>query len=400
MTVTSSLIAVWEANHFLNFVGLIFVPIGLLSGVLGWSATAVFALNFCAIIPLAKVLDYATDQLSMRVGDTVGGLLNASFGNAVELIMALTALNNGLFDVVKASVVGSILSNLLLVLGLCFLCGGLFPFQHNQHQTFDSDKASVSTGLLALTLVGYLVPSAMKWYLESVGGYNKDIESATVLNISRGISVLLLLTYAGYLLFHLYTNPDGLLRGHSDAEAGSSKTLAGNEEDEDQDEEPETLLWVALAALAASTLVIVLCADLLVGSIEGIAKEIRLSEAFVAIILLPIVGNAAEHLTAVSSAMRDKLDLSIQVAVGSAHQISLFVGPLVVLMGWWMDKGLDLDLGVFSLASLFVSVLVVNSVMADGKTHWYEGWLLLCGYLMISIGFWCQPAASAAGSAI
>ncbi|KAI8830000.1 Sodium/calcium exchanger protein-domain-containing protein [Chytriomyces cf. hyalinus JEL632] len=395
VTVLSSLAALWQSNKLFNIAALIFVPLGTASARLGWADTWIFALNFCAIIPLAKMLDFSTDQLAMRTGPTIGGLLNATFGNAVELILSVFALREGLLDVVKASIIGSILSNLLLVLGFCFLFGGLIPFVKNKFQKFDVDKANVSTGLLVLTFLGFLVPAVVRVTLEDQTSDPADSVSR-VLAISRGIAFVLLLSYIALLVFQLYTNPDGLLvtprRPHpANPRLAHSGTHEEGGEEEDEEEEPITLAWIALLSLALTTVVIAFSAEMLVGSVEGLSKEAHISEVFIGIIILPIVGNAAEHVTAISSAMRDKMDLSLQVAVGSALQIALLVAPAIVLSGWAMDKNMDLDFGLFSTAILFVTVLVVNSLIQDGRTHWLEGWMLLAAYFIIAIGFYYIP---------
>ncbi|KAI9311751.1 Sodium/calcium exchanger protein-domain-containing protein [Obelidium mucronatum] len=240
VTVASSFVALWKTNLWFNVFGLIFIPLGIASSVLGWSDVSIFALNFLAIIPLAKMLDFATDQLASRTNETIGGLLNATFGNAVELILSIMALREGLLHVVQASMIGSILSNLLLVLGFCFLCGGLFPFEFNKFQEFDADKANVSTGLLSLTFLGFLVPCVLRFEMPS----NHETEK-TIVNISRGISIILLIIYFAYLVFQLYTNPDGLKvtpKRRNDAETQQP----AEDDDDEEDEEPETVLWVAL----------------------------------------------------------------------------------------------------------------------------------------------------------
>ncbi|KAJ3357133.1 hypothetical protein HDU83_008640 [Entophlyctis luteolus] len=378
VTTVSSLQALWTTNKsFLLFL-IAVLPFALSSSAFGWSDAAVFALNFAAIIPLAKLLDFSTDQLAMRTGETVGGLLNATFGNAVELILGVMALRENLFHVIKASFIGSILSNLLLVLGCCFFFGGIIPFERNKFQEFDADKANVSTGLLSLTFLGFLVPCAMRFAFPN-GNSDADLK---ILDISRGIAMVLVLTYFAYLIFQLYTNPDGLQVTPSANGADAESVEAPLEVETEQ---PTTVLWVALAALAGSTLVIAVCAELLVGSIEGLSKQAGISETFIGIIILPIVGNAAEHVTAVSSAMRNKMDLCIQVAVGSSHQIALLVAPSTVLVGWVVGKGLDLDFGVVQIAVLLVTTLVVNALIQDGRTHWFEGFMLIGAYVIVAM---------------
>ncbi|KAI9336977.1 Sodium/calcium exchanger protein-domain-containing protein [Obelidium mucronatum] len=395
VTVLTSFYALWSRNLYFNIAACIFAPLGILSAALKWGDIPTFVLNFCAIIPLAKMLDFTTDQLSMRVGQTVGGLLNATFGNAVELIIAILALREGLLRVVQASIVGSMLSNLLLVLGLCFFCGGFWAsgtgitptLTLDQYQKFNIDKANVNTGLLAVVFLGFMIPAAFQHQ-----GSAPAIDTAGLLQISRGTAVMLLITYGGYLLFTLVTNPNGLVVTPKDFKNGLSSTEILQqeqlEEEEEEEEIPETLAWVATFGLVSATVIIGILAELLVGSLEGLSEQAHLSQTFIGIIILPIVGNAAEHVTAVSSAMRNKMDLCISVAVGSSMQIALFVAPLLVLIGWMIGEPLTLDFEIFETAVLFVSIFVVSTLISDGRTHWLEGWMLLTSYVIIAIAFY------------
>ncbi|KAJ3411320.1 hypothetical protein HDV05_002384 [Chytridiales sp. JEL 0842] len=395
VTVASSFKSLLTTHLYFNIAAAILVPLAIASSLLKWGDIAVFSLNFLAIIPLAKMLDFATDQLSMRVGPTIGGLLNASFGNAVELILGALALKEGLVTVVQASLIGSILSNLLLVLGACFLLGGLVPFKKNSYQKFDTDLANLDSGLLSLVVLSFIIPAA---YFASTQDQERVVE------VSRGTAVVLFVTYIAFLVFSLGTNPDGLLidrkaykKGLSNRPALSSLQVDADpstvpapapEDDDDDEEHPTTLAWVAAAGLLGATLIIAVCAEFLVDSVEGLSEKANISETFIGIIILPIVGNAAEHVTAVSSAMRDKVDLAIQVAIGSSMQIALFVTPLLVIIGWIINVELTLDFKMFETSVLFVSIFVVNSLVHDGKTHWLEGWMLLASYVIIGVAFY------------
>ncbi|KAJ2993172.1 hypothetical protein HDV02_002612, partial [Globomyces sp. JEL0801] len=295
-TFSQSMKSLIYTNKWFNLILLIFLPLGLLSSVLRWSETSVFILNFIAIICLAKMLDLTTDQLSKRLGQTLGSLINASFGNA---IVGILALNKGLVTVVQSSLIGSILSNLLLVLGFCLFMGGLkYP-----NQTFNAKAANVDSSLLLLTMLGFLLPAAFQFHLD----YAKDENSALKqLAFSHATSIALLIAYISFLLFQLVTHASVF------------------ESAEDEDEEPMSMsVMVATSALLISTILIGISAEFLVDSIEGISKDWGLSEAFIGLILLPIVGNAAEHVTAVFSAMRNKMDLAIGVSLGSSLQISM-----------------------------------------------------------------------------
>ncbi|KAI9331649.1 Sodium/calcium exchanger protein-domain-containing protein [Zopfochytrium polystomum] len=391
-TVASSFRAVVTTNLAFNIAAAIFFPLGILAEKLAWGDQYIFWLNFAAIVPLAKSLDFATDQLSMRVGQTLGGLLNASFGNAVELILGVMTLRAGLLRVLQASLIGSILSNLLLVLGFCFLCGGLFPFRKNGFQSFNLDNANLDAGLLAVVSLGLVVPATM-------GG-----DDDKIIGVSRGAAIVLFTTYVGYLIFHLYTNPLGLMfeaktrarrasRGPLpepvvSADVENCREEPEAEQSDEEEEKPITLGWVALLQLVVTTLLISASAELLVGSLEGLSEEAHLTESFIGIVILPIVGNAAEHVTAVSSAMRNKMDLAIEVAIGSSMQIALFVTPLLVLAGWAVGQPLTLNFGIFETAVLVASVFVVNALIFDGRSHWLEGWMLLASYIIIALAFY------------
>ncbi|KAJ3077033.1 hypothetical protein HDU98_009434 [Podochytrium sp. JEL0797] len=406
--------AIWKSIFWFNILSCIFVPLGVLSEVLKWGNQGAaihfaailidssplsgdiptFVLNFCAIIPLAKVLDYSTDQLAMRFGETLGGLFNATFGNAVELIVGILALKQGLLRIVQASLIGSILSNLLLVLGLSFLLGGLVPYSRDMYQEFSVDSANVNTGLLAVVTLGFVVPTAF--------GMSGPVGGEGVVEISRGTAVMLLITYGMFLVFQIKTNPNGLVISARDVKKGktSEQVLLSKEEEqrragefeiedeeEEEEERPDTLAVVAFASLVGATVVIGICAEFLVGSLEGLSLQLGWSETFIGIILLPIVGNAAEHLTAVSSAMRNKMDLVISVAVGSSMQIALLVAPLLVLIGWMIGQPLTLDFELFETAVLFVTIYVTSTLISDGRSHWLEGWMLLASYVIIALAF-------------
>ncbi|KAJ3380588.1 hypothetical protein HDU92_005879 [Lobulomyces angularis] len=354
----SSLIAIVKCTK-LNVLN-IFVPIGLLAGYLQWSNTAVFVLNFFAIIPLAKLLGFATEELSLRTNQTLGGLLNATFGNLVEMIVSIFALKEGLIKVVQASLLGSILSNLLLVLGLSFFCGGLY----HQTQEFNITAAQTGASLMNICLGSILLPSAFNYVTN---------DEKLMLDFSRVTSLILLLIYLVYLYFQLHSHSNLF------------------EEDEDNDEEPTTTAFASFTLLVVSTLFVAGCAEYLVGSIEGISEDWNLSKTFVGIILLPIVGNAAEHLTAVTAAMHSRMALSLGVALGSSMQIALLVIPFTVIAGFFMNVPMDLHFTVFETAVLFISVFVVNSIISDGKSNYLEGVLLLGLYVIVGFGFFVMP---------
>ena len=332
---------------FQNYINvlLVFVPLGVMSELLHWGPAARFTLNFLAIVPLAALLSFATEELSLKVGETLGGLLNASFGNAVELIVSVIALTQGQLRIVQASMLGSILSNILLVLGMCFVAGGWFF----QEQDFNMVAAQTMSSLMAVATSSLLLPAAFHLALPD----SKQLDSE-ILFLSRGTAIILLIVYGLFLVFQLKTH-------HSFFE---------NESDEEA-EEAQISAPTAIFLLLAVTVLVSFCADFLVGSIDEIVEQTGISKTFVGLILIPIVGNAAEHVTAVVASIRGhNLNLAVGVSVGSALQIALFLTPFLVVLGWIIGQPLSLYFQGFETVTLFVSVLVVNYLLQDGKSNW------------------------------
>ncbi|EAA33061.3 hypothetical protein GE21DRAFT_5704 [Neurospora crassa] len=411
-------------NSWLNVL-LVAAPIGIaINYVEAVPRVAVFVVNFIAIIPLAAMLGFATEEIALRTGEVMGGLLNASFGNAVELIVAVIALTHDEIVVVQTSLIGSILSNLLLVMGMCFFCGGL----NRQEQYFNTTVAQTAASLLALAVASVIVPT--------VFDMAADTPPEKVAQISRGVSIILLFVYGGYLLFQLKTHssvfaeesqkvaakpfnfrgghdlkdgaiaqglvgPAGMVGGHAVPTQDNNENIrhhldtAPHQEEEDEEEEgeePQLHFIVAVATLVICTVIIAFCAEYMVDGISAITDGDKVSKEFVGLILLPIVGNAAEHATAVTVAIKDKMDLAIGVAVGSSMQVALFVIPLLVIIGWGMGiEDMSLSFDTFQVAVMFVSVLLVNYLIADGKSHWLEGMLLICLYLIVAVCAWFYP---------
>ncbi|GBB83442.1 hypothetical protein RclHR1_10170004 [Rhizophagus clarus] len=349
---------------------LIFIPLGYLAHIFNWSDNWVFILNFLAIIPLAKLLDFATEDVSLRVGETIGGFLNATFGNAVELIVSVVALMEGEIRVVQASILGSIISNLLLILGMCFVAGGYY----HSEQTFNQTAAQTTSSLMTLACIGLIIPAAFNFAVKSNFPIIDDgIPINGLLDLSRGTAIVLLIIYVLYLYFQLKT--------HSNLYQGEA----------DDDDEPKLSLGVSLFLLASVTVIVSFSADYLVGSIEGIVQSSGLSKTFVGLILLPIVGNAAEFVTAINAAMRNKMDLAVNVSAGSSMQIALFVTPFLVLLGWVVGQEMTLYFKSFETVVLFISILITNYLIQDGKSNWLEGVMLLATYVIISLAFLFYP---------
>lgn len=338
--------------------------------------------------------------------------------NAVELIVAIIALVEGKIVIVQTSLIGSILSNLLLVMGMCFFFGGL----RRQEQYFNTTVAQTAASLLALAIAGIIIPTVFD-------AQTQLADSATAA-LSRGTSIILLVVYGSYLFFQLKTHHEVFAEEskkvpmrpskHSLADGAIKKGIVkptslvhipGQNEDggsnneklrtmlnadpqgdeEDEAEDPQLAFGVAVGTLVGSTVLIAFCAEFLVDSIDYVTSQGGISEEFLGLILLPIVGNAAEHATAVTVAIKDKMDLAIGVAVGSSMQVALFVIPLLVIIGWGMGVDtMNLSFDIFQVAVLFVSVLLVNYLIGDGKSHWLEGMLLMCLYVIIATCSWCK----------
>ncbi|KAK0672986.1 putative vacuolar calcium ion transporter [Cercophora samala] len=356
---------------------LVFVPFGLIAGTYEWNPTVVFTLNFFAIIPLAAILSFATEEIAARLGETLGGLVNATLGNAVELIVSIVALRAHQVEIVQASMLGSILSNLLLVLGMCFFLGGLTNMHDADgnaiEQSFSAGTAQTTCSLMTLASATMILPAALYGVLDS----GSDKEEVALL-LSRCSSVVLLFLYVMYLIFSL--------RSHKrlfESEAGPN---GGEEEEHD----PLLGPWSAGIVLLLTTLVISFCADHMVNSIDAVAESGALNKTFIGLILIPIVGNAAEHVTACVVAVKNKMDLAMGVAIGSSIQISLLVTPSLVLLGWAIGVPMTLRFETFQTVAFAVSVLVVTYTVQDGKSNYLEGAMLLGLYMIIALAFWAS----------
>lgn len=357
------------------FIGLlIFVPISIAGHFLEWGSLLIFVTACLGIIPLAAWMGTATEEIAVVVGPNLGGLLNATFGNATELIIAIVALNAGLINVVKASITGSIISNLLLVLGFSMLLGGL----RYKEQEFQPIVARLNASAMNLAVIAMLLPTAVD--VTSVG-----IDEKTMQQLSSGVAIVLILVYGLTLLFSMKTH--AYLCDVAEAE------LEG--EEGEPAHKPNPLLWTGV--LLACTLLVALESELLVESLEEATSMLGLTALFTGVIVVPIIGNAAEHATAVTVAMKNKMDLSVSVALGSSLQIALFVAPVLVLVGWILGKPMDLNFNPFELVAVAVSVLIANSVSSDGRSDWLEGTLLLATYVVLGLAFYFHPVIEGIG---
>jgi Ca2+:H+ antiporter len=338
----------------------------------GWSnGPALFVVAAIAIVPLAGWMGRATEQLAVRSGSGVGGFLNATFGNAAELIIALVALSKGLTGVVKASITGSIIGNLLLVLGASILVGGMrYP-----KQTFNQTAARISATSLGLGAIALLIPTIFhRAAAARPGGWTMEAEQ----RLSLGICVVLFVTYFCSLLFHLVTHRD-LFAGDSDHALGP---------------ESRWPLWQAITSLAVATTLVAWLSEFLVGSIEAARHALGLTETFVGVVVVALVGNAAEHSTAVWTAWKNKMDLSLTIATGSSLQMALFVTPVLVFCSYAFGDPMDLEFSLPEVASIVLSIWIVGQISGDGESNWLEGVQLLSVYVIIGILFYFLPALS------
>jgi len=353
---------------------LVFVPLAALAEAMHAGGLWVFAFAALAIVPLAGLMGDATEDLAGRFGAGVGALLNATFGNAAELIIAIAALQHGLFDVVKASLTGSIIGNALLVLGGAILAGGI----GRERQTFDRQAAAVSSTLLSLAAVSLVVP-AMFHFVTEVEVHKAALTPAAEIALEHGlsfaISVVLFAVYVLYLLFSLRTHRHHYAAG-AEHERAAKRRAAGR---------PALLL-------VASTALVAWMSELLVGAVTEASHALGLTQVFVGVIVVAIVGNAAEHSTAILMAMKNQMDLAIQIAVGSSIQIALFVAPVLVFVSRLLPHGpMDLRFTPFEVVAVAIAVGTVNLVSQDGESNWLEGVLLLAVYLVIGIAFYFLP---------
>jgi len=352
-------------TSWLDFL-LIFVPVTVVLEVLRVDPLLIFASAGLAIIPLAGLLGRATEHLTSHVGAGIGALLNASLGNAAELIIALVAMREGLHDVVKASLTGSIIGNILLVLGVAMFAGGL----KYERQKFNQTAAGMGAGLLLLSAVGLIIPALFHFTAANRG---VTIER----ELSLTISIVLFIIYIASLLFSLKT--------HRHLFVGDSHNVS------DLGERP----WTRSASIVVLTVVaclVGLMSEILVGTLESASHQLGLTQVFVGVVLVALVGNAAEHSTAVIVAVKNKMDLAYGIAVGSSLQIALLVAPVLVFASYLFGTPLDLIFTPFEVAAVTISVLSVGFVAMDGESNWMEGIMLVGVYLMLAIAFFFLPA--------
>ncbi len=323
-------------------------------------------------------MGHATEQLAHRMGEGIGGLLNASFGNAAELIIALIALRAGHIEVVKASITGSIIGNLLLVLGTSVFLGGL----RHKKQTFNKTAVRVSCTALILAASALIIPTVFHVAAARSGGWTPLAEQ----RLSVAIAVVLLATYGAMLLFSLVTHKQLFIGGEADIANGHGSVR-------DRHSEPWRV-GQAVAVLVVATLAVGWVSEFLVGAVEAARHALGVTEVFVGVIIVAIVGNAAEHSTAITMALKNKMDLSIGIAVGSSLQIALFVAPVLVFASYFFPHQLNLEFKFPEIAAVVLAAFVTDQIAGDGESNWLEGVQLLALYLIIGMLFFFLPEAA------
>ena len=333
------------------------IPVAILLELSHANPIIIFIVAAVGVVPLAGMIGQSTESLAEKVGQRLGGLLNATLGNAAELIISLVALRAGLVSLVLASITGSILGNLLLVLGLSLLVGGI----KNGKQTFNRSNAGIDATLLILSVITLGIPSLFNWEIEP------NFVAAEGLSI--GASLAMLVMY-GLLILYSFTTQE--------------------QDDPVVREAHSTFGWStrhALIILTIAVLLIVFLSEILVGAVEYVTEALHLSEFFIGIILIPLIGNAAEHLVAVQVAIKDKMDLSLSIAIGSSLQIALFVAPLLVFLSLLLGNPMKLEFNQFELAAMAAAAFIAAFVSLDGESIWLEGAMLLTVYVVLAVAF-------------
>lgn len=336
------------------------VPLSVIGHMMQWSDVLMFIIYCLTIIALAAFMGRATESLAVVAGPRIGGLLNATFGNAVELIISIFALKEGLTAVVLASLTGSVLGNLLLVGGLSFFIGGL-KFKRQEFNVYD---ARHNSGLLIFAvIVAFVIPEV----------FASEMDEAKTMSLSVGISIILIILYLAALFFKLVTH-----RG----------VYQHKSEEVEEHEKPEWSMWKAIAVLFLSTLAVAYVSESLVSTIEVVSESFGWSELFIGVIIVAIVGNAAEHASAIIMAVKNRMGVAVEIAVGSTLQVAMFVAPILVLVSLLFENQMSLVFTWPELIAMVTAVFLTIAISNDGDTNWFEGATLLGAYIIMGIGFY------------
>ncbi|MGB6422452.1 MAG: calcium/proton exchanger [Anaerolineales bacterium] len=361
------------------YILLVAIPLAALAKYIGWGDIWVFIFSALAMIPMAGFIGEATETLAAFTGPRIGGLLNATMGNAAELIITIVAIREGLLELVKASITGSILGNVLLVLGMSMLLGGF----RNGIQRFNRRQAGNNAILLVLAVVALIIPSVFSGSIGPTGSL--EVEA-----LSLGVAIIMIIVYVLGVVYSLRIQ-SGPLTARPSVEVSQKTDHAAVTQVQVAGWHPAWSLRKALFILGISTAGVVYLSELLIGSVEPVVTSLGISEFFVGIILIPIIGNVAEHLVAVKVAIRDEMELSVEIAIASSLQIALFVAPVLVFISLLMGNPLLLIFNEFELLALIAAVLIAALVSMDGESNWLEGAALLAVYLILALAFFLLP---------
>jgi Ca2+:H+ antiporter len=355
---------------------LVFVPLAVVAEFFLHNDMLIFIFSAAALVPLAGLLGEATEELAIHTGPKIGGLLNATLGNAAELIITIVAISKGNFELVKASITGSIIGNLLLIMGFSLLLGGL---KHGK-QRFDRGLTGMSASMMTVAVIGLIIPTLFELLKEvqagSVDVFKTQVNDPQLNIISMGVAAVLIVIY---ILSMIYILRDG---------GGEAMSHTGVEEtDEIVSHHAKWDIKTSLGILAVATLAIVFMSEFLVGVVEPVAKSLGVRELFLGIIFIPIVGNVAEHLVGVQAAMKNQMDLSMTISLGSSMQIALFVAPLLVFVSLLFGQQMTLFFSLFEVMVLMMCVLIAAFISTDGESNWLEGAMLLGVYVIVALGF-------------
>ena len=350
---------------------LLFVPLCFVVNWLAYAPLLVFAVSGLAIVPLAAMIAHATENIAGSVGDGLGGLLNATFGNATEMVISIVALSAGLVDVVKASITGTVIANLLLALGAGMLLGGL----KHPEQEFTSRVARLNASSLNLALVVMLTPSAIHYT-------SRGLHSAYINHFSLVAAGLLLAFYVLSLIFSMKTHRHFYETNLGKGNGSATMAIGGSGTDP---------VGKHVAILLAASVALVFVSEVLVASLEDAIKTLGLTQLFTGVILIPLFGGVVEYIAVITFARKNKMDLAVSVAMGSSLQIALFVAPVLVFAGQLMGQPMNLEFEPFELMTVAMAVMITNSISTDGRSNWLEGVLLLVTYGIVAAAFYFHP---------
>lgn len=353
---------------------LVFVPISVILDLVHADHLIIFIIAVIALIPLAKLIGDSTEHLSTHYGSTLGSLLNVTFGNAAEIIIAVVAINAGLIDLVKASITGAILGNIMLIFGLSMIAGGI----RKKEQLFSRENAGLQSTMIFLAIIGLAIPTVVSSTILKPAEIENQLK---IQFLSDALAIILLSVYIAGIVFTFFTHKHLFVTPQMEEENNNHNIAATT----------TTKHWGkkrAFFMLAISMVGVVIVSEILVGSIEETSKQFGFGELFVGAIIIGIVGNAAEHSSAIILARKGKIDLSIGIAAGSGTQIALFVVPLLVIFGIILNQPFTLEFTIYELVTLFLAAIILNLIAHDGRSNWFEGVMLTAVYIIIAMGFY------------